>query len=93
MAAKLAGRSTTAVDESGGGAVDLSKFEDEWEENGIKWMMLRGQQHGFTHTMKSGEEERERRQAAENCYAEMGRWLKEDVWGRTKKGHESLVDT
>ncbi len=83
MAKKLAGRPTdtsTAGDESRG-EVDASKFEDEWEENGIKWMMLRAQQHGFTHTTKFGDEEKERRKAAEKCYAEMGRWLKEDVWG------------
>ena len=79
MASKLAGRGTDG-DESGK-VVDVSNFKDEWNENGIKWRMFRGQQHGFTHTTKFGEEEKERRKATEECYAEMGRWLKEDVWG------------
>lgn len=76
MAKMLAG--TFKEDEVG---VDPSKFDAAWEEDGIKWRMCSGVQHGFTHQTKSGEQEKARKEVCEKLYAEMGKWLKEDVWG------------
>lgn len=79
MAKRLAGKPVENVQ-------DVSKFEDQWESNEIKWRMFRGQQHGFTHVKRSGEEEKGRKQATDDLYAAIGRWLKEDVWAKGKAG-------
>jgi acetyl esterase/lipase len=69
---------------------DVSLFPTEWDREGIRWWMARGQQHGFTHTRKSGVEEKERREATVEVYREMGRWLREDVWGMQGKADSVL---
>ena len=70
----------------GGRELDESEMEDEWEQQGIKWKLYRGQQHGFTHTTRSGEDEKSRKKASEELYAEMGRWLMREVWGKAQNG-------
>ncbi|KAI9871825.1 MAG: hypothetical protein M1823_008334 [Watsoniomyces obsoletus] len=90
MAEKLAGRGETKE------PVDVAKLEEKWDENGIKWKMYRGQQHGFTHTTASGEAEKLRKKATDDCFTEMGRWLQEDVWAKSKnpkgQANGNLVD-
>ena len=88
MASKLAGRKWSD-------GVDISEIDDDWDEKGVKWRMWRGQQHGFTHTRKSGDVERSRKKATEELYAEMGRFLREDVWSGKdglKEANGRLVD-
>jgi acetyl esterase/lipase len=69
---------------------DVSGFEDSWEKDGVRWRMCRGVQHGFTHSGKKGEQEKNRKVVMEELYKEMARWLKDEVWGGKANG--SLMD-
>ena len=65
MAKKLAGQR----------AVGKAEAED-WDVDGVRWMRVDGQRHGFTHARGAREKEAERLKATEDLWADIDKWLK-----------------
>lgn len=74
MAKKLAGE----------GAREKAE-DDEWEAEGVKWLRVKGQRHGFTHTRGKGSKEAERLKATEELWAAIGEWLRGVFAGTTER--------
>lgn len=49
---------------------------DDWEADGVSWLRIKGQRHGFTHTRASGASELERARVTEELWAAIDKWLK-----------------
>ena len=60
----------------GGNAAAGKNEAEDWEVGGVKWMRVKDQRHGFTHTTMKGEKEAERLKATESLWREMDRWMK-----------------
>ena len=67
-----------AGDKVDGKATGKEMIEEEWQQGGIKWKMVRGQRHGFTHA-KEGDagKEKKRLEVTDELWAEMADWLRE----------------
>jgi acetyl esterase/lipase len=53
--------------------------DESWENKGIRWWKIPDVQHGFTHVVKRGKAEVERKRISEAMYQEMAEWLRRDV--------------
>lgn len=58
----------------------LDGEETSWTKNGIKWRRVADVGHGFTHFKRKGQEEVERKAAAEETFAEIGEWLQTEAF-------------
>ncbi|MCJ1445676.1 MAG: hypothetical protein MMC23_006181 [Stictis urceolatum] len=53
---------------------------DRWEKGGIRWELVRGWRHNFTHIAEKGIRETERQQVVEDLFNRVGEWLREKVY-------------
>ena len=52
-----------------------AEMEAGWEKNGVKFMMVKDAQHGFTHVSYRGQEEEKRKEKTDLTFREIGEWV------------------
>lgn len=72
MARMLAGKDVE------GSSSDPGKGKREWEAEGVRWRMVEGQRHGFTHAQEKDEgREKARVKIREELWTDIAKWLRE----------------
>jgi acetyl esterase/lipase len=64
----------------GSKAIDGVAADSGWDEGAVRWELVRGQPHSFTHFPKKGSAERERLNATFAVYKRVHAWLKAGPW-------------
>jgi acetyl esterase/lipase len=59
-----------------GPAAQRKREDEDWDMDGVKWLRVKGQRHGFTHTTEKGRREQERAEATDALWKEVDVWVK-----------------